>query len=952
MEKITDLLMKLNEISFKSAEELKRYKAKHKMRDTTKVTIGGKETTAGEAEPKADTTPRKADGSVDWDAIANDPSNVHAKGTPQAGEDDGYFNDEDHEDGSRGTGVTDGEKKAEPSQAQKNVKKYPSMQDAESIMDQFQEDGLEKGVDYEETTAYGDDVPNEIVALSDKAKEIVDQYDDEDEDSGDEGRSNDDPELSTKEKSPYGAKQKGIGAGGDNLTGPTSDENSVSGDAKAEKKVLEKLRSITKDNDVDLCSIAVPGTNLFCAGNKQIPRDEMPQLKSTVVAGGKADELVKAGKLDIDAKTGEVNTEDLFKSMLEKEGITMKDPEPRQVTSLKATQNQLVGSKVNMFAKVLAGDQPFEGKELPAEDLKKWQDALREPIIASKDGYILDGHHRWAALVQHDIANGGTGDVEMDVKEVDMGATDLVDKTNKFTNDMGLATKSGGKAKATKPQSKMDKRIAAMRAQGMFGKKEKKEGIMKLAQIIEEELIAELKERNNPDDGKAAPYGSGYNKVNEAKDRKLDKLFQRSRAVTSKSGEDKLYKLSQDWEDWNVDNDDKYDDLVDHLFAAVELVQDAGVPGKNNVVADKEYYSYMKSADKHLKTFTKDVTKAMKLHKEGKLNEDGHMDIPSAIRKCKVIIDGAQDIMEKLGGMSQEQDDLPSWWMDKVTLATDYINKADDYINNSGQINDEKLTEGKPIPMDTPNEFAYLDFKKYVYQKRSMFKKEMMKHVRKSDGQSDSSRMFRTLSALWFKWAYHKARDFRHIKDDQKFGRALMVMMVKDDLIFDKKAWKKDNNMTHIKESRDPASIRKEYKELKKQSISNLRQEWSRMNKVGNPNSLDKEGLVSDILRQRHGGKHIDKAFEGNVTEATDLWKKFDEKQRLYGDGMDIENDLKNITATIKQLHKNMEQEAEPEGGKIADKYGRQLDKYEKMYKKRKSDLKKVFSKIDKLEQY
>ena len=114
-------------------------------------------------------------------------------------------------------------------------------------------------------------------------------------------------------------------------------------------------------------------------------------------------------------------------------------------------------------------------------------------------------------------------------------------------------------------------------------------------------------------------------KLTEAKDRVLNKLFQRSRAVTAKSGEDKLYKLSQDWEDWNVDNDDKYDDLVDHLFAAVELVQDAGTPGVNNVTKDKEWYSYMKSADKHLKTFTKDVMKAMKLHKEGVVTEvDSH----------------------------------------------------------------------------------------------------------------------------------------------------------------------------------------------------------------------------------------------------------------------------------------------------------------------------------------
>jgi len=101
--------------------------------------------------------------------------------------------------------------------------------------------------------------------------------------------------------------------------------------------------------------------------------------------------------------------------------------------------------------------------------------------------------------------------------------------------------------------------------------------------------------------------------------------------------------------------------------------------------------------------------------------------------------------------------------------------------------------KGKPIPMDTPNKLAYIDFKKYAYKNSSMFKKEMVKHG------GDSSKMFRTLSALWFKWAYHKAKEFRHIKDDQKFGRALMVLMVQDNLIFDKKAWKKNNKITNIK---------------------------------------------------------------------------------------------------------------------------------------------------------
>ena len=106
--------------------------------------------------------------------------------------------------------------------------------------------------------------------------------------------------------------------------------------------------------------------------------------------------------------------------------------------------------------------------------------------------------------------------------------------------------------------------------------------------------------------------------VTEAKDKKLDKLFKQSIKASVKDGEDKLYKLTQDWEEWNVDNDDKYDDLLDSLFMAVELVQDAGVAGTNNVEDDKEYRMYIKSAEKHLKTFNKDIAKAMKGLNESK----------------------------------------------------------------------------------------------------------------------------------------------------------------------------------------------------------------------------------------------------------------------------------------------------------------------------------------------
>ena len=61
---------------------------------------------------------------------------------------------------------------------------------------------------------------------------------------------------------------------------------------------------------------------------------------------------------------------------------------------------------------------------------------------------------------------------------------------------------------------------------------------------------------------------------------------------------------------------------------------------------------------------------------------------------------------------------------------------------------------------------------------------------------------------------------------------------------------------------------------------------------------------------------------------------------------------MEKITKDIGQLHKDMEQEAEPEGGPKATRYGRELDKLEKSYKKKKAELKKMMAKIDKLEQY
>jgi hypothetical protein len=224
---------------------------------------------------------------------------------------------------------------------------------------------------------------------------------------------------------------------GGTTKGPKSKDDALGTDPRKERMIVRAVKDLVHDDrDVDLCSpsFSIPGSNLFCGDNKGYPREEMPQLKSKPKPGGKADQMVTAGILTLDDE-GEVNTEELFLKKIGKDA-----PEERvKVTDLKATQNQLKGKKVSLFLNQLQNGDP------DSEFTKK----LNEPIIVARDPkpphdmYIVDGHHRWAALVAQDIANGGDGDIEMNVKVIDAPIEEVVKQANDFTEEMGLETKSG-----------------------------------------------------------------------------------------------------------------------------------------------------------------------------------------------------------------------------------------------------------------------------------------------------------------------------------------------------------------------------------------------------------------------------------------------------------------------------------------------------------------------------
>jgi len=176
-----------------------------------------------------------------------------------------------------------------------------------------------------------------------------------------------------------------------------------------------------KAPNFNLCQVSIPGTNLYCDGNKGIERADMPQFKGTPQPGSPADKLPKD-------ESGEADTEEFFKEMLNKQGIKVSEPTAVPPDRLKATQSELVGVKVAGMSKVLDDpNHPAYGK-------------ITAPIYVSNDGYVLDGHHRWAAVVAHNAANP-KNQIPMNVRVIDEEIEPLVKRSNAFAEKMGIRAK-------------------------------------------------------------------------------------------------------------------------------------------------------------------------------------------------------------------------------------------------------------------------------------------------------------------------------------------------------------------------------------------------------------------------------------------------------------------------------------------------------------------------------
>jgi hypothetical protein len=172
---------------------------------------------------------------------------------------------------------------------------------------------------------------------------------------------------------------------------------------KEAKQIMDIMSK--RSDDPDLTNMHVSDTKLYDEDNLGIPRNKMPQVPS--------------------------DTKAVFIGEMEKRGAKVvrgvADP-----SKLHPIQAEMSASKVGLIMKTLR------------EKGTRTDDGGR--IVISKDNYVIDGHHRWAAAAMLSFENP---DIKLPVIKVDINHRDLIDATLAWNEATGI--KPIGMGESNKP---------------------------------------------------------------------------------------------------------------------------------------------------------------------------------------------------------------------------------------------------------------------------------------------------------------------------------------------------------------------------------------------------------------------------------------------------------------------------------------------------------------------
>ena len=173
--------------------------------------------------------------------------------------------------------------------------------------------------------------------------------------------------------------------------------------------------------------------------------------------------------------------------------------------------------------------------------------------------------------------------------------------------------------------------------------------------------------------------------------------------------------------------------MQDDFYKMEKDAMDAGGASDEQKEKSQELYDKIIAKAKEV-GIADEVDKYMKMHLDSMLKgdpklgfgrtdikesiqEDGHQDVASAIRQCKIIAEDAMQILQKLQTMSPE-DSLPTWWTNKLAVTSNSMNKMRDYLlvpSVSEEVElDEKVKEYKGVAYFKTRKDAEAHMKKFA----------------------------------------------------------------------------------------------------------------------------------------------------------------------------------------------------------------------------------------------
>jgi len=185
-----------------------------------------------------------------------------------------------------------------------------------------------------------------------------------------------------------------------------------------------------RTDDPDITNISLAGTGLMSRDNLGIARKDMPQVPS--------------------------NRKTEFLGILESRGVTV-EREEVLASTLKPIQAEISGRTAGQIM-----------RRIETSTDKFLNDFDKGAIVVSSDGYVIDGHHRWAAYVGLEFARSP---LKIRILRVNMRHRALIDATKKWNNAVGIEGLALGANSPSDPVIKMgllfkaiDIEVASIRA--------------------------------------------------------------------------------------------------------------------------------------------------------------------------------------------------------------------------------------------------------------------------------------------------------------------------------------------------------------------------------------------------------------------------------------------------------------------------------------------------------